>query len=158
MFEGGRRFLVAVDGSPASDNAFNKAISLAKVGDEVITLCVVDFTQYILAQPLSVETEQGFGFMKEKMLAERGDIIEKYKKLVPDDNPQIKYTFMLENGNPREVILQVTIEKQVDTLVVGQLGLSSSKSAILGSTSEYCLRNCPCDVLICKQRTQIKDL
>jgi len=151
------RFLVAVDGSFASDLAFNKALSLARAGDEVITLCVVDFTHYVLSQPLSVETEQGFGAMKEKMLEERSDIINKYKKLVPDDNPQIKYTFLLENGNPRETILQVSIEKQADILVLGQVGLTSSKSVLLGSTSEYCLRNCPCDVLICKQKHQIKE-
>lgn len=40
---------------------------------------------------------------------------------------QIKYTFLLEHGNPREVILQVVIDKQVDTLVVGQVGITSSR-------------------------------
>ena len=43
----------------------------------------------ILSQPLSVESEQGFGAMKERMVSERGDIINKYKRAVPDDNPQV---------------------------------------------------------------------
>jgi len=143
------KFLVAVDGSPAADSAFNKAVSLAKAEDEVITLCVTDLTHYILSQPLSIQSDAGFDNMRDHMTAQGNAVITKYRSLVPENN-SVVFTFRIENGNPREVILQIVYDLHVDILIVGQVGLTSTKSTSLGSTSEYCIRNCPCDVLICK--------
>jgi len=143
------KYLVAVDGSAAADAAFKKAVSLSKADDEVITLCVTDLTHYILSQPLSVQSDIGFDNMRDHMTTQGNEVITKYKGLAPE-NTSVFYTFRIENGNPREVILQIVLEQKVDILIVGQVGLTSTRSTSLGSTSEYCIRNCPCDVLICK--------
>jgi len=142
------KYLVAVDGSHAADAAFNKAVNLAKAEDEVIVLCVTDLTHYILSQPLSVQSDAGFDNMRDRMAIQGNGVIAKYKGLAPE-NTSVSYSFRLENGNPREVILQIVFDQHVDILVIGQVGLTS-RSTSLGSTSEYCIRNCPCDVLICK--------
>eukprot|EP01111_Echinosteliopsis_oligospora_P008654 TRINITY_DN2453_c0_g1_i1.p1 TRINITY_DN2453_c0_g1~~TRINITY_DN2453_c0_g1_i1.p1 ORF type:complete len:155 (+),score=48.18 TRINITY_DN2453_c0_g1_i1:43-507(+) len=147
------RILVAVDGSPAADAAVEKAVALAKSRDQLTVLCVVDFTHYILAQPLAVETNVNFTDLKARMIEQGNTVIEKYKKIKPDSAlSEVDYQFELLQGNPREVIVQQTIDKKIDTLVIGQVGLASTKSTSVGSTAEYCLRNCPCDVLICKLR------
>jgi len=151
------KFLVCVDGSKASDAAAQKAKELAKPGDEVIILCVVDFTHYILSQPLSVESDVGFAELKQRMVAQGEDVTNKYKKLAESNSPDVSYKFELLQGNPREVILQYTLDNKIDTLVIGQVGLTSSKRTALGSTSDYCLRNCSCDVLICKFHESLFD-
>lgn len=41
---------------------------------------------YILSQPLAVESEVGFGELKQKMVAQGEEVIKKYKGLVPENN------------------------------------------------------------------------
>eukprot|EP01110_Echinostelium_bisporum_P007758 TRINITY_DN2897_c0_g1_i1.p1 TRINITY_DN2897_c0_g1~~TRINITY_DN2897_c0_g1_i1.p1 ORF type:complete len:107 (-),score=28.63 TRINITY_DN2897_c0_g1_i1:125-445(-) len=101
------KYLVAVDGSSAANEAAFKAASMAKSGDEVIIMCVVDLTHYILSQPLAVESTAGFEDMKHKMVEQGNEVIAKYKNLVPESKlNEVTYTFVVAEGNPREVLVQ----------------------------------------------------
>jgi len=144
------KFLVAVDGSKAADSAFKKARELAKSSDEVIVLFVSDKTHYLLSQPLSLLTAEGFP-TDENVNNQANIVIDKYRTLVSNDEISgINFNFKIQKGDPKEVIQNLVEEESVDILLLGQVGLTSGKNAMLGSTSEYCMRNCKCDVLVCK--------
>jgi len=68
----------------------------------------------------------------------------------------MKYKIVAEAAkSPGEALCRVADEEQADMIVIGSRGLSAIKRAMIGSVSEYVVRNSgrPCVVVHQKQLT-----
>merc|ERR1712065_88672 len=64
-------------------------------------------------------------------------------------SPAKDVRFDVYTGDPRELIVQKSAEREVDILVVGHRALGMIQRAIMGSVSEHLVKNAACSVLVC---------
>lgn len=136
--------LVAVDGSPQSREAFEKAVQVAKRNHaKIILTSVVENQVYGMigystmnAELLQNETDQ-----VKKMLEEYKD----YAHAAGLEDVEVVVSF----GSPKSVIIDELAPKyHVDLIMVGQSGLNAVERFVMGSVSSYIIRHAPCDVLV----------
>ena len=82
-----------------------------------------------------------------KMITEAELFLEKTKKEIRKQSPFTTQSLVVE-GLPGAEILQVLKDYQVDLVILGTRGLSKVKRFLLGSTSDWVLRDAPCSVLL----------
>ncbi|WRX24723.1 UspA - like 10 [Theobroma cacao] len=63
---------------------------------------------------------------------------------------QIKAETLILEGDPTDMICDISEQMNVDLLVVGSRGLGKIKRALLGSVSDYCAHYAKCPTLIVK--------
>lgn len=115
-----QRFVVAYDGSAHARHALQFATS---IGEAWLV-------------PFEVLTVSKNG---EAVLAEA-------KQYLKAHDLQVEYT--TREGDPREVIVDFTRERQADLLVMGAFGHSKVRELLLGSTTQYVINHAPCPVLL----------
>ncbi|KJE94205.1 hypothetical protein CAOG_004884 [Capsaspora owczarzaki ATCC 30864] len=64
---------------------------------------------------------------------------------------QIRYKIQSFAGDPRYIICEAASRFHVRVVLLGSRGYGALKSVLLGSVSDYVVRNCSCPVLICRQ-------
>lgn len=52
-------------------------------------------------------------------------------------------------GDPREIILEKAEERIIDVLIIGHRDLGVLQRLMLGSVSDYLVKNAKCSVLVC---------
>nr|XP_023915416.1 universal stress protein A-like protein [Quercus suber]POF06802.1 universal stress protein a-like protein [Quercus suber] len=77
-------------------------------------------------------------------------VVDKAKKMCKDIR-DVKVETRIDNGDPRDVICQMTQNLGADLLVMGSHGYGPIKRAFLGSVSNHCVQNVQCPVLIVKK-------
>jgi nucleotide-binding universal stress UspA family protein len=65
--------------------------------------------------------------------------------------PHLTMDYVLERGNPNEVILQVADEADCDVIVMGTHGRSGLSRLLMGSVTDYVMRRAPCPVVTLKE-------
>ncbi|HYL85690.1 MAG TPA: universal stress protein [Candidatus Angelobacter sp.] len=134
------KILVATDFSPASNNAFAYAVSLARCYDSRILLAhVIALDAYPLAAPEVtthlVETQRRAAEAKIQEVLFSGQLQD-----VPQD------TLIVEG--PLWPAIQRLIEKQaIDLVVVGTHGIGAIQKLVIGSGAEQIFRQATCPVL-----------
>lgn len=133
--------MLAVDGKKASDIAAKFLLRLLKEGD-------ILFIVFVQPEP---------GFLEE--LSSRQEYLDARKKQVDELSKQYLAQFKDKKldelrfdhyvGDPRESIQGKAEERQIDILVVGHRDLGVLERLVLGSVSEYLVKNCTCSVLVC---------
>jgi len=123
-------FLVAVDDSRYGILAFQRALRTASPGDTMFLLTVVD-----------------------KIASKQGKIAEENKKMFRKicAEKKVRCVNLVEVGNPREVIVQMADNVGADVLVLGSRGQSKLRKVFIGSTTDFCLRNAKCSILVAKK-------
>ncbi|KAM0899131.1 hypothetical protein ACQ4PT_021441 [Festuca glaucescens] len=170
----GRRVLVAVDEGDESAHALRWCLAnFAAPGDTVLLL-------YVRAPPptysvLDATGPVGFMFAEEATAAVEGyskqvadAVVEKAQKLCAlhgKENGEMKVEVKVSVGDARSVICEMVDKLGADVLVMGSHGYGLFKRAVLdrltedcrwfcrallGSVSDYCVRNANCPVLIVK--------
>ncbi len=136
--------LVGIDGSDQAQEAFDKAISVAKRNQaRVVVAHIIENRLYgnmgyslTNADLLQQETDRS-----KEMLATYKD----YAHSKGYDNVETVLAF----GSPKVLIAEELPEKyKIDLIMVGQSGLSAVEKLVMGSVSEYVIRHAPCDVLV----------
>ena len=62
---------------------------------------------------------------------------------------QLRYKVRGESYNkPGEGILKIADSEKVDLIILGTRGISGLKRAVMGSTSEYVVKNAKCPVVV----------
>lgn len=82
-----------------------------------------------------------------RLVTETKIFLEHMKKNILDQRPVNVETIVVE-GLPGGEILQAVNDYQIDLIIVGTRGLSKVKRFLLGSTSDWVLREAPCSVLL----------
>ncbi|WP_079708257.1 universal stress protein [Paraliobacillus ryukyuensis] len=137
-----QHIVVAVDGSKASENAFQKAIAIAKRNN----------AQLIVAHVLDTKTVSSVEAY-DQSLVNRSEV---YAKTLLEDyyNQAVhagvsKVETNIDYGSPKVRIPKyVAPAYQADLIVCGATGLNAVERFLIGSVSENITRHATCDVLV----------
>jgi len=140
-----KKMLIAVDGSPCSENAAQKGIELAVALQIPVALfSVIDRSQEIIPTDLEVKPIQTGTFLQEQARKNIRHIMEKY---IPKSMEGHVHEILTE-GLPREEILRKLKDWEAEVLVVGTHGRKGLAHLLLGSTAEYLVRHAKIPVLV----------
>ena len=142
------KILVPLDFSPASVEALDYAVSIAKQFHAAIHLVHV-------YPPDEASSAAGAG----RLLLQSAEAIERlneeltgiHQKHVPTFRPESCH---IRAGRPYEVIVGLAREINADLIVLSTRGHSGLKHLLLGSTAERVVRNAPCAVLVTRKWKQ----
>ena len=138
-----RNILVAVDGSPDSDQALTQAIDLAESEHSRLTLFSAVVTPpagaYIGAGGAVAAT------LARDAEAEAETIMRTAVERVPD---QVSLSTVLSSEPVRPALIHQIKEGAHDLVVMGSRGRGAVRSVLLGSVSHYVLHRSPVPVLI----------
>jgi len=137
-----KRIVVAMDGSEASEHAFQKAIDIAKRNDAQLFLShVVDTRAFATVEAY------------DRTLADRAD--EYASELLQKCEQQAKDAGLtsvqidIEYGSPKiKIAKEVAPQYDADLIICGATGLNAVERFFIGSVSEHITRYASCDVLV----------
>jgi nucleotide-binding universal stress UspA family protein len=142
------RILVPLDFSPASMQALDYAVLLAKQFHAAIHLVHVH-------PPDEASSVPGAGHLMlqsaEAIELLRGDLTNIQRKHVPTFWPENCH---VRGGRAYEEISELAREIDADLIVLSTRGYSGLKHLLLGSTAERVVRSAPCPVLVVRKRKQ----
>jgi nucleotide-binding universal stress UspA family protein len=138
-----RNILVAIDGSPDSDQALAQAIDLAESEHSRLTLFSA-----VVTPPASAYI--GAGGAVAASLAGNAEteteaILRTAAELVPDD---VSVRTVLSGEPVRHALVREIAEGAYDLVAMGSRGRGAVRSVLLGSVSHYVLNHSPVPVLI----------
>lgn len=122
------RLLVASDGSPAGQAAFQEALSMAKRTGGQLNL--------ITAAHGELDPKRAKALVKE--LAAQAQ------------RQQVPLKTFTPEGRPEEAIIQMAIAKKIDLIIMGSQGRTGLKRLFLGSVAERVIGQAPGPVLVVK--------
>lgn len=137
-----KNILVAIDGSDESEQAFKKAVQVAKRNNSVLFIAhVIDIRAF--------ESVSSF----DESLAEEATKIAKdtLNEYVAYGNKQGVEDIhcLIEYGAPKIIISkQLQKDHNIDLIMLGATGLNAMERILIGSVSSYVSRHADCDVLI----------
>lgn len=133
--------VLAYDGSEHAKRAAKRAADIASGSGAKITV--------ITAYPSLSST---FFFDEEISKEEMNQYwVERAAEVKPLlEEKGIAYDMIVEEGDPRELILEKAGELNVDLIVIGSRGLNTYQRFMLGSVSHGISNHARCDVLIVK--------
>ncbi|PZV13871.1 MAG: universal stress protein [Pseudanabaena sp.] len=147
------KFLIAIDGSQASENALTKALSFAApLEAEIVLLTVVEpLSSYV--PEVMLPTGDWVGWrglpdveLERKILNAGQTLLQKAEDTC--EALHMKNRTRLEMGQPRDVICLVAKEESPDIVILGSRGLGSVERLMLGSVSDYVVHHCASPVLV----------
>ncbi|MDQ0160174.1 universal stress protein [Alkalibacillus salilacus] len=134
--------VIAVDGSKASDFAFQKAISIAKRNNATLIIShVVDTRVYstIEAYDRSVS---------ERVQNDAWELLRTYQNRAEDEGVENVVTD-LEHGSPKvKIAKEVAPKYNADLIICGATGMNTVERFFIGSVSEHITRYSKVDVLV----------
>jgi nucleotide-binding universal stress UspA family protein len=137
------KILVAIDGSDASMDAADYAISISKKYNvELYALHVIRADVDLFGQH---ETSE---FMT-RMRNEGEKYLNKVKLIADEKNIQIK-TEMISSIDIARGIVDYAEENNIDLIVIGTRGISGFKKLLLGSVASHVVTYAHCPVLVVK--------
>ncbi len=136
------KIIIAVDGSKASEKAFNKSVEIAKSNNSTLILAhIVDTRTFATAEAY------------DKSLSERAqkyaeDLLNEYVENAKEAGVE-KVELVIKYGSPKVAIAkEIAPENDADLIIVGATGLNAVERFLIGSVSESVARYSKCDVLI----------
>lgn len=141
--DGRQRIVAGIDGSPASLNALEWAVRQAEL------------TNASLEIVSSWEWPASFGW---SLIPEGYDPATDLQKMVDQlltsvraNHPKVSITAKIVEGHPAPVLINES--KGASLLVVGSRGHGEFVGMLIGSTSEHCVANAACPVVVFRGNT-----
>jgi nucleotide-binding universal stress UspA family protein len=140
--------IVGVDGSALACNAASTGIELLRNADVVVIAIVVD-EDWSLALGASgfagpVSTVEEVESKQRASLEAAETALEEVKATLQGND----VTTRVVEGSPGPELCRLASEASASAIVVGTRGRGGLKRAVLGSVSDYVVRNAPCPVLV----------
>ena len=143
-----RNILVPIDFSPASMQALDYAVSLAKQFRATIHLLHVHPPDEAASVPGAAHVLLQSAEAIERLNAELTGIHRERVELFCPECCHIR------GGRPHQEIIGLARELDADLIVLSTRGHSGLKHLLLGSTAERVVRSAPCPVLVVRKRKQ----
>lgn len=143
--------LIAIDGSESAKGAFEKSILIAKRNNsELIIVHVIDSSSY------NMGIESATFDAIEVDATEMENLLEEYSTKAKEAGVKLVRT-ELTKGSPKHLLsVDMPNEFEVDLIIIGSTGLNMIERWMIGSVSEYIIREARCDVLVIRN-TQKED-
>ena len=134
-----RRILLATDLTAASAGATDQAFELARdLRANLLVVSVID-----------VESGARSGQRLPRMDQRRAAREQAAQALVVRGRRQgVSVSFLVWEGEPGPAIVDAAVSEQVDLAIVGTHGRGAVGRLLIGSVSEFVVRNAPCPVLV----------
>ena len=138
-----RRILLATDLSPASEGATREALDLARdLRARLLIVSVIDPTTRTIP-----------GGRVERIDQQRAARLASAQAVVARGRDEgVAASFLVWEGEPGPSIVEAAASEQVDMIVVGSHGRGAVGRLLIGSVSDYVVRNAPCPVLVVRPR------
>ncbi len=151
------KILVAIDPSPHAREAIRFVKSVVwPQKTEIFLMHVIELKHAAPFSPSDGPSswDRVISQARGKLLTEARNFLEQTKQ---DMNGQNSLTIkaIVEEGLPGAEILQAAENYQVDLVILGTRGLSKIKRFLLGSTSEWVMRDAPCSVLLVREKLRM---
>jgi nucleotide-binding universal stress UspA family protein len=139
-----RLLLLATDLADASASATDEAFDLAgRLGARLLVVSVID--------PGSLKLPGGRFRARLDQVRERREQLA--QALVARGREEgIEVSFLVWAGDPGDVIVEAAGAEHADMVLVGSHGRGPVGRLLLGSVSEFVVRNAPCPVLVVRPR------
>ncbi len=136
--------LVPMDFSPCSVNALQFAIRVAAGCKSRLHLLTADDDPILM----DAATNQSFRDEHEDKMS------MKFVNLMPaEQREQFRTVMAIRLGTAYKVIEDYAAEKNIDLIVMGNVGHSALADAILGSVTAHVIRHAPCPVLSVRMKS-----
>ncbi len=140
-----KRILVPVDGSELSNDAFEQAVSLAKLINGTVTvLHVIEHIYPGLSDMDGLEMISTSGLIKTETREQVQTFLEKYSTQGEEKGVQTS-TLIREGSVAHEI---VNISKTFDLVIIGTHGRRMIASLLMGSVAEKVSRHAHCPVML----------
>jgi nucleotide-binding universal stress UspA family protein len=126
--------LLATDGKPHSEKAVRYAFEYAQSHKANLFIVFV----------VSPKAEDD----KDKLIKHGMSVLDDLKKAGMQQG--IAVTTILEAGNPYEAVLNTSDRIKAEAIIVGTSGKTAIDRVLIGSVSEYIVRNSKCTVIVVK--------
>lgn len=142
-----QNILVAIDGSEESERAFKEGVAIAKRNNSQLFVTHINDTRTLISFPSFDGPITNNEFIDQANKAAE-TTLNTYKKWAQDHGLTDIET-ILKFGSPKtEIAKTLPKEYNIDLILLGATGLNAVERILIGSVSEYVVRNAPCDVLI----------
>jgi len=143
----GRKILLAVDGSESSNYMVEWSLqNFLKKDDSIYVLHSYEIPSGAYAAEF---TSTVYDLTEKVFKASATELVSKTKRIIEDAGFPVGGVFVESDG--KEGIVTTVEEEKVDVLIIGSRGLGMIKRSFLGSTSDYCVHNCNCPVIVVKK-------
>ncbi len=141
--------MVCSDGSDLAIQAASAGLALLRPTDKVLIVTVVDGIDPSLTVDGSGHagpsmTQPEYDELRKRALADAEAILAQTAAALGADNAE---TLSIE-GRPGEALCALAAETSARALIMGTRGRGGIKRALMGSVSDYVVRNAPCPVLV----------
>jgi len=151
------KILVAVDPSQHSREAirFVKSVEWPKKS-EIYLMHVIEMKHAPSLMPSGGPSswDRVISQVRGQLVTEAKHFLEQTKKEILEQSSVTINTFVVE-GLPGGEILHAVEEHQIDLIILGTRGLSNVKRFLLGSTSDWVLRDATCSVLLVRGKLSL---
>jgi nucleotide-binding universal stress UspA family protein len=135
------RILLATDGSPDSEAATDRALTLARAyGSELLVVAAADFPAGLRGET----TEAG----AQLLLHCRAEV-DRVQELA--EAARLRVRRFVREGPAFRVITDLAREEEVSLIIMGTRGRTGLKRLLLGSVTERVIGHAPCPVLVVKR-------
>jgi len=137
-----KNIVVAVDGSEASEIAFNKALDIVKRNDaHLIIAHVVDFRSFAYAEAYD-------GSLSDQAEAYAKDLVDSCVESAKEVGIK-QISRCIEYGSPKvKIAKDIAQTFKADLIICGATGMNAVERFLIGSVSESITRHANCDVLV----------
>jgi universal stress protein A len=142
------RIVVAVDFSPASEEAWAHARRLAALSDaELVLTHVVPEAPRLVGGPL---TRARLAEVHAALRRWADDKLTKWAETARAEGRRVRLAVRI--GIPYEEIVDLATDERADLVVIGTRGRTGARRVLLGSVAERVVRLAPCPVLSIRAR------
>lgn len=147
------KFIVAIDGSTASDRALRKTLTLAAATPSQVILVTVAELPMTYVPEVLMPTGDWVNLrslpdleLEQKIIASAQGVLDHAQSLC--QAAEVPCEQRLERGFARERLCAIAAEEQPDFLVLGSRGLGGLERLLLGSVSDYVVHHASVPVMI----------
>ena len=146
--------IVATDGSDLAIRAAGAGLALTKPADHVLVVAVADLVDPSLAEDAtghaaaSMTHEEVEANHREARAEGRSAVDATAEALRKLNSVADRLETRVIEGDPGPALCQLAADIGASGLIVGSRGRGGLKRALLGSVSDYVVRNAPCPVIV----------
>ena len=146
------KVLVAIDGSPHSEAAIAEVVRRQwPAGSEILVLTVVHPGAPLLLDP-SLALAAAYVQQSQDLRQHAPALVTAACRQLRHSAPDLTILTTIEEGVPKDVIIETARSWNADLIVVGSHGHGRIRSILLGSVALGVLTDAPCSVLVARAK------